>query len=63
MNVKGTQVGNAANLSLSMVALSQLLPIKMKSLDRGSMLDLKAIFIKIFRVWQLSCSLVGSNGR
>ncbi len=50
MNVKGKQVGNTANLSLSMVAFSQLLSIKMKSLDRGSMLDLKAIFIKSFRV-------------
>jgi len=28
MNVKGTQVGNAANFSLSMVAFSQLLYIK-----------------------------------
>ncbi|MCX7113094.1 MAG: hypothetical protein NTX45_23850 [Proteobacteria bacterium] len=50
MNVKEMQVGSAANLSLSMVAFSQLLPIKMGGLGRVSMLDLKAIFIKSFRV-------------
>ena len=44
MNVKETQVGNAANFSLFMVTFSQLLSAKMEGLDRGSMLDLKTIF-------------------
>jgi putative transposase len=44
MNVKETQVGNAANFSLFMVTFSQLLSAKMEGLDRGSMLDLKTVF-------------------
>jgi putative transposase len=44
MNVKETQVGNAANFSLFMVTFSQLLSAKMEGLDPGSMLDLKTVF-------------------
>jgi putative transposase len=44
MNVKETQVGNAANFSLFMVTFSQLLSAKMEGLNRGSMLDLKTVF-------------------
>lgn len=44
MNVKETQVGNAANFSLFMVTFSQVLSAKMEGLDRGSMLDLKTVF-------------------
>lgn len=44
MNVKETQVGNAANFSLFMVTFSQLLSAKMEGIDRGSMLDLKTVF-------------------
>jgi putative transposase len=44
MNVKKTQVGNAANFSLFMVTFSQVLSASMEGLDRGSMLDLKTVF-------------------
>jgi putative transposase len=44
MNVKETQVGNAANFSLFMVTFSQVLSAKIGGLDRGSMLDLKTVF-------------------
>jgi putative transposase len=44
MNVKETQVGNAANFSLFMVTFSQVLSANMEGLDRGSMLDLKTVF-------------------
>ncbi len=44
MNVKETQVGNAANFSLFMVTFSQVLSAKVEGLDRGSMLDLKTVF-------------------
>jgi putative transposase len=44
MNIKETQVGNAANFSLFMVTFSQLLSAKMEGLNRGSMLDLKTVF-------------------
>ena len=44
MNVKETQVGNAANFSLFMVTFSQTLSSKMEGINRGSMLDLKTIF-------------------
>jgi len=44
MNVKETQVGNAANFSLFMVTFAQVLSAKMEGLDRGSMLDLKTVF-------------------
>jgi putative transposase len=44
MNVKETQVGNAANFSLFMVTFSQLLSAKMEGIGRGSMLDLKTVF-------------------
>lgn len=44
MNVKETQVGNAANFSLFMVTFSQVLSAKMEGLDKGSMLDLKTVF-------------------
>jgi len=44
MNVKETQIGNAANFSLFMVTFSRLLSAKMEGIDRGSMLDLKTVF-------------------
>lgn len=44
MNVKETQVNNAANFSLFMVTFSQLLSAKIKGVNKGSMLDLKTIF-------------------
>jgi hypothetical protein len=44
MNVKETQVNNAANFSLFMVTFSQLLSAKIEGVNRGSMLDLKTIF-------------------
>lgn len=44
MNVKETQVNNAANFSLFMVTFSQLLSAKMEGVNRGSMLDLKTLF-------------------
>ena len=44
MNIKETQVGNAANFSLFMVTFSQILSTKMEGINRGSMLDLKTIF-------------------
>ena len=44
MNVKQTQVGNAANFSLFRVAFSQVLSAKMEGFNRGSMLDLKTVF-------------------
>lgn len=44
MNVKETQVNNAANLSLFMVTFSQLLSAKIEGINKGSMLDLKTIF-------------------
>jgi hypothetical protein len=44
MNVKETQVNNAANLSLFMVTFSQILSTKIEGINRGSMLDLKTIF-------------------
>src|SRR5665811_1777335 len=44
MNVKETQVNNAANFSLFMVTFSQLLSAKIEGINKGSMLDLKTIF-------------------
>src|SRR5664279_4025160 len=44
MNVKETQVNNAANFSLFMVTFSQLLSAKIEGTNKGSMLDLKTIF-------------------
>jgi putative transposase len=44
MNIKETQVNNAANFSLFMVTFSQLLSVKIESENKGSMLDLKTIF-------------------
>ena len=44
MNIKETQVNNAANLSLFMVTFSQLLSAKMEGVNKGSMLDLKTLF-------------------
>jgi hypothetical protein len=44
MNVKETQVNNAANFSLFMVTFSQCLSAKMDGINKGSMLDLKTIF-------------------
>lgn len=44
MNVKETQVNNAANFSLFMVTFSQLLSAKIEGVNRGSMLDLKTVF-------------------
>ena len=44
MNVKETQVGNAANFSLFMVTFSQILSTKMEGVKKGSILDLKTIF-------------------
>jgi putative transposase len=44
MNVKATQVDNAANFALFMVTFSQLLSVKIEGVNRGSMLDLKTIF-------------------
>ena len=44
MNVKETQVGNAANFSLFMVTFSQILATKIEGINKGSMLDLKTIF-------------------
>ena len=44
MNIKETQVGNAADLSLFMVTFSQILASKIERVNKGSMLDLKTIF-------------------
>ncbi len=44
MNVKETQVSNAANFSLFMVTFSQLLSARIEGINKGSMLDLKTIF-------------------
>ncbi|UOA07868.1 hypothetical protein [Methylobacter sp. S3L5C] len=44
MNVKETQVNNAANFSLFMVTFSPLLSAKIEGTNKGSMLDLKTIF-------------------
>jgi putative transposase len=44
MNIKATQVSNAANFALFMVTFSQLLLPKIKGLETGSMLDLKTVF-------------------
>lgn len=44
MNVKETQMNNAANFSLFMVTFSQLLSAKMEGINKGSMLDLKTVF-------------------
>lgn len=44
MNVKETQVGNAANFSLFMVTFSQVLSANMDGIDQASMLDLKTVF-------------------
>lgn len=44
MNVKATQVTNAANFSLFMVTLSQILATKIQGLESRSMLDLKTVF-------------------
>lgn len=44
MNVKETQVNNAANFSLFMVTFSQLLSARIEGINKGSMLDLKTIF-------------------
>ena len=44
MNIKETQVTNAANFSLFMVTFSQLLLPQIESLSQKSILDLKATF-------------------
>ena len=44
MNIKATQVSNAANFALFMVTFSQLLLPNIKCLETGSMLDLKTLF-------------------
>jgi len=44
MNIKETQVNNAANFSLFMVTFSQLLAAKIEGVNKDSMLDLKTIF-------------------
>jgi len=44
MNIKATQINNAAHFSLFMATFSQLLPAKIEGVNRGSMLDLKTIF-------------------
>ena len=44
MNVRETQVSNAANFSLFMVTFSQLLSAKIERVNRASILDLKTIF-------------------
>lgn len=44
MNVKETQVGNAANFSLFMVTFSQVLSANVDGIDQASMLDLKTVF-------------------
>jgi putative transposase len=44
MNIKATQVGNAANFSLFMVSFAQLLSVKIEGVNQGSMLDLKTVF-------------------
>jgi len=44
MNIKETQVANAANFSLFMVTFSQLLLPRMETLGQKSILDLKATF-------------------
>jgi putative transposase len=44
MNIKETQVNNAANFALFMVTFSQLLLPKIKGLETGSILDLKTVF-------------------
>ena len=44
MNVKETQVNNAANFSLFMVTFSQLLLPQIKGLEPKSMLDLKTVY-------------------
>ncbi|MCD2452896.1 hypothetical protein GO003_021165 [Methylicorpusculum oleiharenae] len=43
MNIKATQVNNAANFALFMVTFSQLLSAKLEGVNRSSMLDLKTI--------------------
>jgi putative transposase len=44
MNVKETQVTNAANFSLFMVTFAQLLARRLPALETGSMQDLKTVF-------------------
>ena len=44
MTIKETKVSNAANFSMFMVTLSQLLSPEINGLQVGSMLDLKTIF-------------------
>jgi len=44
MNIKETQVNNAANFSLFMVTFSHVLSAKIEGVNKGSMLDLKTIF-------------------
>lgn len=44
MNIKQTQVSNAANFSLFMVTFSQLLSVQIEGLEQSSMLDLKTVF-------------------
>lgn len=44
MNIKETQVGNAANFSLFMVTFSHLLSSQIAGVNSGSMLDLKTLF-------------------
>lgn len=61
MNVKATQVGNAANLSLFMVTFSQLLSAKMEGLDKGSMLDLKTVF-RARKYTRRFINYLGKNG-
>ncbi|UOA06848.1 hypothetical protein [Methylobacter sp. S3L5C] len=44
MSVKEMQVNNAANFSMFMVTFSPFLSAKIEATNKGSMLDLKAIF-------------------
>ena len=59
MNVKETQVGNAANLSLFMVTFSQVLSANMEGIDPASMLDLKTVF----RARKYARRIINSLGR
>jgi hypothetical protein len=59
MNVKKTHIGNAANFFLFMVTFSQTLSSKMKSIIRGSMLDLKTIF----RAQKYTLRMISSLGK
>lgn len=59
MNVKETQVNNAANFSLFMVTFSQLLSAKIEGANTGSMLDLKTIF----RARKYTLRIINSLGK